>query len=107
MFIRKKTSPNSPRLSLQIVEGYRDPQSGNVKQRIIRHLGVAHSELEVQKLSALGQELIQQIQQERDLSLGQPSLFEGTDSFQKPTLGRPPKKRLEDILPLLRCLFVI
>ena len=41
MFVRIKTTPNSPRHSVQLVEGVRD--GGKVRQRIVRHIGVAMS----------------------------------------------------------------
>ncbi len=64
MFIRTKTSPNSPRKSIQIVEGYRD-KLGKVKQRIIHHVGIARDDDELEKLKAYGEELIVKIKSER------------------------------------------
>jgi hypothetical protein len=55
MYIRRKKSPNSPRQSIQIVEGYRD-ERGNVKQRIVRHLGVFADEVEEAKLVSLAED---------------------------------------------------
>jgi hypothetical protein len=37
MFVRIKTTPNSPRRSVQLVEAVRD--GGKVRQRIVRHIG--------------------------------------------------------------------
>jgi len=56
MYIRVNSTPNSPRRSIQIVEGYRDKQ-GKVKQRIVRYCGVATDEAEEVKLKALAEEL--------------------------------------------------
>ncbi len=39
MFIRVKTTPNSPRKSVQIVESFREGRK--VRQRIVRHVGIA------------------------------------------------------------------
>ena len=39
MFIRVKTTPNSPRKSVQIVESFREGKK--VRQRIVRHVGIA------------------------------------------------------------------
>ena len=39
MFIRVKTTPNSPRQSVQIVAGVRT--GDKVRQRIVRHIGIA------------------------------------------------------------------
>ncbi len=51
MFVRIKTTPNSPRRSVQLVEGVRD--GGKVRQRIVRHIGVAMDEDE--RLGQLGE----------------------------------------------------
>lgn len=42
MFIRVKSSPNSPRKTVQIVENYRE--EGKVKQRIVQHMGVIQND---------------------------------------------------------------
>jgi hypothetical protein len=39
MFVRIKTTPNSPKKALQIVESYRE--GNKVKQKIVRHVGTA------------------------------------------------------------------
>ena len=39
MFVRVKTTPSSPRKAVQLVEGVR--VEGKVRQRIVRHVGVA------------------------------------------------------------------
>lgn len=92
MFIRTKTTPNSPRKSVQIVEGYRD-QIGKVKQRIVRHVGIACDEDEVTKLTAYAQELMIKIKAEREA----PTLFDDLPHQIRP--GRPKSKPLQDILP--------
>jgi len=97
MYIRTKKTPNSPRQSIQIVEGYRD-SLGNVKQRIVRHLGVFVDEIEKVKLVALAQDLITKIKAEREEASGQMSLL--PDNFDSVKKGRPAKKQLEDIIPV-------
>ncbi|UCM92426.1 MAG: IS1634 family transposase [Rickettsia endosymbiont of Cimex lectularius] len=97
MYIRRKKSPNSPRQSIQIVEGYRDSK-GNVKQRIVRHLGVFVDEVEEAKLVALAQDLIAKIKAEREAATGQGNLF--TDDTNEVKRGRPTNKQLKDILPV-------
>ncbi|UCM93165.1 MAG: hypothetical protein LF884_02570 [Rickettsia endosymbiont of Cimex lectularius] len=97
MYIRRKKSPNSPRQSIQIVEGYRDSK-GNVKQRIVRHLGVFVDEVEEAKLVALAQDLIAKIKAEREAATGQGNLF--TDDTNEVKRGRPTNKLLKDILPV-------
>jgi transposase len=97
MYIRRKKTPNSPRQSIQIVEGYRD-EKGNVKQRIVRHLGVFVDEVEEAKLVLLAEDLILKIQAEREAASPQGSLFDL--SLSAPKKGRPSRKSLSDIIPV-------
>lgn len=97
MYIRRKKTPNSPRQSIQIVEGYRDSK-GNVKQRIVRHLGVFVDEVEEAKLVALAEDLIVKIRLEREAVIGQEDLFSNNSTSIKK--GRPAKKLLSDIIPV-------
>ena len=68
MFVRIKTTPNSPRRSVQLVEGVRD--GGKVRQRIVRHIGVAMDEDELERLRRLGEYVKAKLEDEH-----QPSLF--------------------------------
>lgn len=68
MFVRVKTTPNSPRKAVQLVEGVR--AGGKVRQRIVRHVGVATDEAELVRLKELGEYLKARIGHER-----QPGLF--------------------------------
>ena len=68
MFVRIKTTPNSPRRSVQLVEGVRD--GGKVRQRIVRHIGVAMDEDELERLRRLGEYVKAKLTDER-----QPALF--------------------------------
>lgn len=68
MFIRVKTTPNSPRKSVQLVEGYRE--GGKVRQRIVRHIGVAANDVELAKLKEIGEFL-----KAREADARQPGLF--------------------------------
>ena len=68
MFIRVKTTPNSPRKSIQIVASVR--QGDKVRQKIIRHVGIAENEKELEKLKEVAQFIQIQLEQEH-----QPSLF--------------------------------
>lgn len=97
MYIRRKKSPNSPRQSVQIVEGYRD-ERGNVKQRIVRHLGVFVDDIEEAKLVALAKDLIIKITAEREINSSQSNLFDL--SIATPKRGRPSRKSLTDIIPV-------
>ena len=53
MFIRVKTSPNSPKKSVQIVKSVRNGKS--VSQKIVRHVGTALDEDELNKLKELAE----------------------------------------------------
>src|SRR5579872_4653 len=101
MYIRVKTTPNSPRKSIQIVESIR--VGDKVKQKIVHHVGIALDEAEEQKLKDYGLELITKITLQRQKESGQLSLFETSASdiiaHQKNKPGRPSRKRIEDILP--------
>ena len=67
MFIRKKSTPNSPRKSVQIVESIRD--GSRVKQRIVRHVGVAMDEDELELLLELAEHIKSEIEQEHTPTL--------------------------------------
>jgi len=101
MFIRATQTPNSPRKSIQIVESIRI--GDKVKQKIVRHVGVAHNESEEQKLRAFAQEVIAEIETKRADASRQMSLLPMTQDealeYVKNKKGRRTRKRLEDILP--------
>jgi transposase len=71
MFIRTKTTPNSAHRSVQIVESVRTAD-GKVKQRILRHVGIATDEDELNKLIELATHIKIKIEQERVPSLFAP-----------------------------------
>jgi len=101
MFIRVKTTPNSPRKSIQIVESVRI--KNKVKQKIVHHVGIAMDDREEQKLKDYGLELIAKITAQREKEAAQQSLFDITESeilhHIKKKRGRKPRKKIEDILP--------
>jgi transposase len=106
MFVRTKTTPNSPRKSVQVVENERDPKTGKVKQRILRHVGIAFDKEEEEKLKQLALELVAKIEMDRRKNSPQLQFFdtptkeEIKESILKKTLGRKPKKRIEEIMPI-------
>ena len=63
MFVRVKSTPNSPRCSVQIVESTR--QGKKVRQQLVKHVGIAQDEKNLEELKLLGEELIIQIEKER------------------------------------------
>jgi transposase len=91
MYIRVNSTPNSPRKSIQIVESKRE--GAKVKQKIVRYVGIAMDEDELEKLKAYGEEIILKIKAERE----GPTLFDNLPASPRP--GRPKAKRLEGILP--------
>ena len=107
MFIRTKTTPNSPRKSIQIVENNRDSKTGKVKQKILRYVGIAMDDSEEAKLKQLALEIIAKFQLEEESTSAQLSMFpvsteeEIIESLNgKKKLGRKPRKNIEDVLPV-------
>lgn len=102
MFIRTKTTPNSPRKSVQICENKRE-KNGKIKQTILRHVGIANDEWEEKKLKDYAAEIIAKMTIEREHETKQLSLFPSTEQEIsdgiKNRAGRPRRKSLESILP--------
>lgn len=71
MFVRIKTSTNSPKKSVQIVESFRDGKK--VRQRIVRHVGTAYNEDELKSMRDLAEHIKVQLE-----GRNQASLFEGS-----------------------------
>jgi len=59
MFIRMKSSPNSPRKTVQIVESVRNGKS--VSQRIVQYIGVASDDEALVKLKLLTKQVIERL----------------------------------------------
>ena len=89
MFVRKKSTPNSPRKSVQIVESVRDGQ--RVKQRIVRHVGIAMDDEELEQLLELAHHIKSQLEEEHT-----PTLF-GPEKMAKLALQtREAKQNAEE-----------
>jgi len=102
MFVRIKTTPNSPRKSVQIVESYR--KGSKISQKIIRYVGIALDDREEQKLRDLAIEIIAKLEKEKLDSTSQLDLFDvPTENDIKNNIhnkiGRPKRKNIKDILP--------
>ena len=67
MLLRVKTKPGTPGKSVQLVESVRE--GWTVSQRIIRYIGVAKTEAELEKLLELGETVKVEIRCERQPSL--------------------------------------
>ena len=70
MYIRVKKTPNSPRSSIQIVESMRI--EGKVRQKIVKHVGVAQDEKELEELKILAASIKRKLELENSLPLFTP-----------------------------------
>ena len=70
MFVRVKSTPNSPRKSVQIVHSIR--QGERVKQKILRHVGIAMDEDELVRLQELAVVVMAKLQAQTQASLFPP-----------------------------------
>ena len=93
MFVRVKSTPNSPRRSVQVVESSRT--GSKVSQRIVRHIGIALDEQEETQLRAMAQEFIARTPTER---LNDGALFD-TEPQAVRRAGRPRRQTLESVAP--------
>lgn len=91
MYIRVTGTPNSPRRAVKVVESIRE--GFTVKQVIVKHIGIASDESEIDKLKQLGQEFIAHEQLRREKATGQLSLFDETPKERLETIQNPPEKR--------------
>lgn len=82
MFVRMKTSPNSTRKTVQIVESYRVGEK--VRQRIVQHVGVASNDEELQALINLGNQLASELDKANKQNPLQTTLFDD-DTIQEYT----------------------
>jgi hypothetical protein len=61
MFIRTKKASRNNRVYVQIVESYRE--EGRMRQRVVRHIGTAKTDIEVLQLKQLGLAIKAEIEQ--------------------------------------------
>lgn len=93
MFIRVKSTPNSPRLSVQIVENVRDGEK--VKQKIVRHVGIAANDEELKKLKDLAEFIKASIENDKE-----PYLFPIETMAELAIEGRKNKEEVPDSVKL-------
>ena len=74
MFVRVKSTPNSPRKSVQIVHSHR--VGSKVKQKIIKHVGVALDDRELEELKAMANALKIELEAQEQLPLYTPQEIE-------------------------------
>ena len=81
MFIRVKSTPKSPRKSIQIVESKRI--DGKVKQRIVKHVGVAANDEELEELKLLANKFKIELESNGKLPLYTPQELEKLELKQQ------------------------
>ena len=91
MFVRVKTTPNSPRKSVQIVESVRD--GDKIKQRIVRYVGIAMDDQELTKMIELAEHIKSKIEHEHT-----PTLFSPEEMAKQAITAKNAKKATDDSL---------
>lgn len=92
MYVRVKTNPRSPRKSVQIVEAKRI--NGKVKQRVVKHIGIASDDNELEELKMLANSI--KIKLEAN---GMLPLYEVKDlEVNNPIKKNKPEKYLDNTL---------
>ena len=81
MFIRVKTTPKSPRKTVQIVESKRI--DGKVKQRVVKYVGVAANDKELEELKLLAAKFKAQLEAVGQLPLYTPQELERLEKKQQ------------------------
>jgi len=91
MFVRKKTSKNSPKTAIQLVENIRVGKK--VKQKIIRHFGTAVNEDEVRALTKLALIYKAQLQEQSEqLSLFEKDSFDTIEKLVESSQAKQPER---------------
>jgi transposase len=80
MFVRVKTTPKSPRKSVQIVESKR--VDGKVKQKIVQHIGVALDDNELEELKSLANSIKIKLELDEQLPLYSVEEIEKLQEYQ-------------------------
>jgi len=91
MFVRVKSTPKSPRKSVQIVESYR--VEGKVRQRIVKHIGVAKDDKELEELKSLANSIKIKLELDGQLPLYTPKEIEKREKEAKEKKLREDKSR--------------
>ena len=74
MFVRVKSTPNSPRKSVQIVHSER--LGSKVRQKIIKHVGIAMNDEELEELKLLANAIKRELESKNQLPLYTPDEIE-------------------------------
>jgi len=91
MFVRIKTSPNSPKKAVQIVESLRD--GNKIKQRIVRHVGTALNDAELKRMEELAEHIKASMEQG-----SQPGMFPAEEIAEIAIQAR--NRQTEESLPV-------
>lgn len=106
MFVRIKTTPNSPRKSVQICESHRI--GDKVRQKIVRYVGIALDDQELEALKTLANQILLKLEEEgsRMKSLFAPEEFateHRSTLFQQSPRAKPTEKvKLSDLVEKTR-----
>ena len=91
MFVRRKTSKNSPKIAIQLVENIRDGKK--VKQKIIRHFGTALDEKEAKVLTQLALVYKARLQeQSAQLTLFDKNTFDTIEKLVESSQAKQPER---------------
>lgn len=100
MYVRVKTTPNSPRKSVQIVKSVR---KGNaVSQKIVRYVGIALDDRELEQLKVLAESIKIKLEAE-----GQELLFSPEDLANKAISFRAAKKKAAEMAVVPQDLYTV
>lgn len=92
MFVRVKSTPKSPRKTVQIVHSYRI--DGKVKQRIVKYIGVAANDEELEELKSLANAIKIRLELDEQLPIYTPDEIEKLQKYAgKPSSG--PKRSIK------------
>ena len=81
MFVRVKSTPKSPRKSVQIVQSTR--VNGKVKQTIVKHIGVAANDEELEELKSLANSIKIKLELDTQLPLYTAAEIEKLEKYNK------------------------
>ena len=90
MFVRVKTTPKSSKKSVQIVESKRF--GGKVRQRIVKHIGVAFDDEELEELKSLAHSIKVKLELSEQLPVYSPEDIEKLEKYE-----RKPKNNKEKL----------
>ena len=81
MFVRVKSTPKSPRKSVQIVQSTR--VNGKVKQTIVKHIGVAANDEELEELKSLANSIKIKLELDTQLPLYTAAEIDKLEKYNK------------------------